>query len=113
MIAANSVRNTCIENYRAAGKLSDPDMKALNKEGSRTGSTRSSTACSTCPYRPTWGINRVIGVARPEGTGAPNAGVIDPTQSLHESVTQRWDADPTYRPVALRDYFRLVGDPRA
>ena len=40
-------------------------------------------------------------------------GVIDATQSLHESVRQRWDADPAYRPAALREYFKRVGDPRA
>ena len=64
-------------------------------------------------YSPTPGIDRIIGVANSGGQDAANAGTIDPTQSLHESVTQRWDGDPTYRPVALKNYFKLVGDPRA
>ena len=32
MITVNCVRNTCIENYHADGKLDDRDMKAFNKE---------------------------------------------------------------------------------
>lgn len=36
----------------------------------------------------------------------------DPTQSVHESVKQRWDGDPTYRPTGLFEYFKRVGDPR-
>ncbi|HTU24756.1 MAG TPA: hypothetical protein VMF30_05135 [Pirellulales bacterium] len=32
LIAVNCVRNTCIEDYHADGKLSDPEMKALNRE---------------------------------------------------------------------------------
>lgn len=31
-ITINCVRNTCIENYHAEGKLTDPEMKAFNKE---------------------------------------------------------------------------------
>jgi uncharacterized protein (DUF2235 family) len=38
---------------------------------------------------------------------------IDPTQSIHPSVLQRWDADPGYRPPALRAHLRAIGDPRA
>jgi uncharacterized protein (DUF2235 family) len=30
---------------------------------------------------------------------------IDETQSLHPSVLERWDADPTYRPANLRRFF--------
>src|SRR5262245_5298901 len=50
------------------------------------------------------GLDRSIGLAA-EG--------LDPTQSLHESVRERWDTDPTYRPPSLAAYFKLVGDPRA
>lgn len=65
-------------------------------------------------YRVTPGIDRVIGLAataneQPDTTTLQ----IDPTQSLHESVLQRWEEDPTYRPKNLRDYFLRVGDPRA
>ena len=31
-MAANCVRNTCIETFHAAGKLSGAEMKAFNKE---------------------------------------------------------------------------------
>jgi uncharacterized protein (DUF2235 family) len=39
-------------------------------------------------------------------------GIDDPTQRLHESVSQRWDADEHYRPENVRDYFKRTGDPR-
>ncbi len=32
VMAVNCVRNTVIENYHAAGKISDPEMKAFNVE---------------------------------------------------------------------------------
>lgn len=64
-------------------------------------------------YRPTVGIDRMIGVTSSGVQGTANAGTIDPNQSLHESVRQRWDADPTYRPVSLKNYFKLIGDRRA
>jgi len=32
IMTVNCVRNTCIENYHAAGKLTDSEMKELNKE---------------------------------------------------------------------------------
>jgi len=50
-------------------------------------------------------VDRVIGCV--QDTSQP-----DPTQSVHESVLQRWDADPTYRPPQLREYFRRIDDPR-
>lgn len=37
----------------------------------------------------------------------------DPTQAVHETALQQWDADPTYRPTALREYFKRINDPRA
>jgi uncharacterized protein (DUF2235 family) len=64
-------------------------------------------------YRLTPGLDRTIGVvARKDGTPAADPPVLDPTQSVDESVRQRWDEFPGYRPKSLRDYFRLVGDPR-
>ena len=65
-------------------------------------------------YRVTKGIDRPIGLAaaidpkRPDDARQP-----DPTQSVHESVLARWDADREYRPAGLRDYLNRVGDPRA
>ena len=60
-------------------------------------------------YRLSAGIDRSIGQASDGG----DAGAGDPTQSVHESVTARWDADSTYRPDNLRQYFQRIGDSRA
>ncbi|MET0385056.1 MAG: DUF2235 domain-containing protein [Polyangiales bacterium] len=64
-------------------------------------------------YRMVCGLDRVIGIA-PGLDGAPDGGglVNDPTQGVHESVRQRWDSDPRYRPTQLRRYFERSGDPR-
>jgi hypothetical protein len=64
-------------------------------------------------YRLTAGNDRVIGLAARTDT-QPDEDTIqtDPTQSLHSSVLQRWDANRSYRPKNLRDYFKLVNDPR-
>jgi hypothetical protein len=65
-------------------------------------------------YRLTPGMDRTIGVVAPaDGAPAPNPPALDPTQSVHDSVRRRWDEYPGYRPKSLRDYFRLIGDPRA
>jgi len=64
-------------------------------------------------YRLTEGTDRAIGlVARaPDEPGdAPRP--PDPTQSLHPSVLERWDADAGYRPPGLREFFRRTGDRR-
>lgn len=53
---------------------------------------------------------RPMGVRRKDGRYTEER---DPTQSLHESVLARWDADPAYRPAQLREYFRRTGDSRA
>jgi uncharacterized protein (DUF2235 family) len=65
-------------------------------------------------YRLTPGIDRAIGIAATT-TEQPDSseGTRDQTQSLHPSVLRRWDDDPGYRPKNLRDYFRLINDPRA
>lgn len=44
--------------------------------------------------------------------GALEHGAPDPSQKVHPSVLERWDSDPTYRPVTLRAWFRDQGDPR-
>jgi uncharacterized protein (DUF2235 family) len=62
-------------------------------------------------YLATPGFDRPVGLPSPNSKNAgPNG--LDPTQSLHPSVLQRWDADPKYRPAKVREYFRKIGDPR-
>jgi len=56
-------------------------------------------------YRLRKPVDRVIGTVK--GTSQ-----ADPTQSVHESVLQRWDSDSRYRPKQLREYFRRTNDPR-
>jgi len=56
-------------------------------------------------------FNRPVGLPSPNSKNAgPNG--LDPTQSVHDSVLKRWDANPNYRPEKLRDYFVRSGDPR-
>ena len=64
-------------------------------------------------YRFTRGIDRPIGLTArdPKPPRAPRA--PDPTQSVHSTVRDRWDKDPTYRPAALRRFFERTGDDRA
>lgn len=65
-------------------------------------------------YRLTPGIDRVIGIAATEKKQPDSIeGKRDMTQSLHPSVIKRWDEDPKYRPKNLRDYFKLICDPRS
>ncbi|GAC1632046.1 MAG: DUF2235 domain-containing protein [Nevskia sp.] len=54
------------------------------------------------------GIDRAIGLAKTRD----GASALDPRQRLHESVLARWDGLPGYRPVSLRNYFKLTGDAR-
>jgi uncharacterized protein (DUF2235 family) len=64
-------------------------------------------------YRLTPGIDRPIGVRAPEPHRPDSVpGGPDERQSVHASVRERWDKDTTYRPAALREYFRRGGDPR-
>lgn len=76
-----------------------PDATTSALHDSRTGVFRLSA-----------GVQRTIGLAKPKGG---QGSVEDSRQSLHVSVRERWDRVPDYRPPALRDYFRRVGDPRA
>ena len=54
------------------------------------------------------GLNRPIGIVAGV-QAAPPAGAPpsrDPTQSVHDSVLQRWDGDAAYRHPALARYFK-------
>lgn len=52
------------------------------------------------------GMYRLVsGFDRPIGLGY--------SQTVHPSAIERWDADPSYRPTNLRDFFRNIGDARA
>ena len=64
-------------------------------------------------YRLTPGIDRAIGKPVPRKPGDPPPAGEDPTQSLHPSVLERWDDDPSYRPPELRSFLQRRGDPRA
>lgn len=63
-------------------------------------------------YRLTPGSDRVIGLAAKTPDTPAAVASADPTQSVHDSVLTRWDNDATYRPQALRDYFKRIGDRR-
>src|SRR3989344_157293 len=63
-------------------------------------------------YRLTAGIDRAIGWTIKNPDASDVAKRDDPTQSVHDSVRTRWDNDPKYRPPALRDYFKKIGDNR-
>jgi uncharacterized protein (DUF2235 family) len=68
-------------------------------------------------YRVTPGNDRHIGlpVQHKGGTDEKKAEQrgMDPTQKLHASVLERWEADKSYRPKSLREYFERTGDARA
>jgi uncharacterized protein (DUF2235 family) len=64
-------------------------------------------------YNLSRGIDRPIGWAMkdPDRPNEPDRN--DPTQSVHDSVRARWDAQGSkYRPATLEDYFKRIGDPR-
>lgn len=63
-------------------------------------------------YLVTKGVDRAIGLTAVDPKRPEASRQFDPTQSVHDSVRARWDADPAYRPAALRDYFIRSGDPR-
>jgi uncharacterized protein (DUF2235 family) len=62
-------------------------------------------------YRMTKGYDRVIGFSekriREEGSNIEGE---DPTQRVDQSALDRWDSDPTYRPLALLDYLKKRKD---
>ena len=65
-------------------------------------------------YRLTKGYDRVIGISeeriRKKGTTVEGE---DPTQSVHQSVLDRWDTDSSYRPTGLVNYFKRTKNERA
>jgi hypothetical protein len=64
-------------------------------------------------YRLTAGIDRRIGISRNDSRTSSDAREsTDPTQSLHETVRERWDGDATYRPENVREYLKRTGDSR-
>jgi uncharacterized protein (DUF2235 family) len=104
--------NWMVGRAHAAGLALDPEaMSAYPVTPDHHGKPHNS---ATGWYRLAPGIDRPIGVPAATTKAAPPVAVaLDPTQSLHDSVRRRWDDHPDYRPRSLRDYFRLVGDPRA
>lgn len=94
----------------AAGLHLDPAQSAFEIRPDPLGKLHNS---KTGLYRLTRGIDRVIGLAAQGDEQPGRKAVLDPTQSLHPSVLERWDRDPDYRPRNLLDYFRRIGDPRA
>jgi uncharacterized protein (DUF2235 family) len=104
-----------IEKAQGAGLSFDAEtQRALPTRGDPRGKLHNS---KTGLYRLTPGSDRVIGkslLRRRDGEEADEgSATTDPTQSLHASVLQRWDSDPSYRPKPLREYFVRVGDRRA
>lgn len=67
----------------------------------------------TRAYRLARPVQRVIGLTRPISGSWSRSPLVDKTQSVHSSVLERWDSDPTYRPPSLVAYFRRTGDVRA
>jgi hypothetical protein len=111
----------------AESELSDIALAWMIERAARAGLTFDAEAVAAMPlhgdprgrlhnsktglYLLTRGEDRAVGLS-PDATTCANAMLPDPTQQLHDSVTQRWDADPGYRPEGLRQYFVRVGDPR-
>jgi len=101
-----------IEAATSAGLVFDPAVAAAHplKPGPCADLTNSRTGL----YRLTAGLDREIGLVtmasreQERCTAGPDA-----TQSVHESVLERWDEDDKYRPRELRRYFERMGDPRA
>lgn len=60
-------------------------------------------------YRLTPGIDRVIGCSPKDPADPEGEQQDDPTQSIHDSVRQRWNGDANYRPKPLEDYFARTG----
>jgi uncharacterized protein (DUF2235 family) len=97
-----------IEKAREAGlEFDDAAARAFPLSPNALGTLHNS---KTGLYSVTRGIDRPIGIASGSRGDQP---ANDPTQSLHPSVLKRWDNEPRYRPPALADYFRRIGDPRA
>jgi uncharacterized protein (DUF2235 family) len=92
-----------LDKVRGAGlKLDDEALKAFPIALNPQGQLHNSKGLL---YVFSKSVDRMIGCAKE--TSKP-----DPTQSVHESVLQRWDSDANYRPPQLREYFKRSKDPR-
>ncbi|MES2623987.1 MAG: DUF2235 domain-containing protein [Pseudomonadota bacterium] len=96
-----------IEKAQAAGLWFDPEVIATNPiaidplaviHDSKTGF-----------YNVAPSYDRPIGLAIKKKV---ETNELDPTQTLHPTVRQRWDNDKKYRPDSLKNYFKKIGDPR-
>ncbi len=98
-----------IDKAQGAGLMFDED--AMNAYPLNANPMAELHNSKTGLYWPTFGVNRVIGqtakLVQGSGKGEPRN---DPTQSLHDSVLVRWDADLKYRPKSLVDYLKMTGD---
>jgi hypothetical protein len=104
-----------IEQATAAGLAFDQQAMAANKiDPKPLGVLHNSMSMK---YKLMSKLDRPIGLAKHrDQEEAKDTGVTmtdDGTQSVHPSVLQRWDGDPTYRPSELRAYFKRRNDPRA
>lgn len=99
-----------LEKAQACGLVLDPTARPVHTLDPRP--TAELHDSKTGLYNFTFGVDRPIGLEAKQASDAGGA-AIDKTQSVHPSVLQRWDADPSYRPRNLRDYFTRIGDKRA
>ena len=100
-----------VEKSRGAGLLFDEAALKAHEIRPRTLGTLHNSKVGL--YRLTPGIDRTIGISKDNsGTSSDTPGPLDPTQSLHGSVRERWDGDAAYRPANVREYFKRTGDPR-
>jgi uncharacterized protein (DUF2235 family) len=107
--------------YIARG-LSDIALQWMMEKASECGLAFDETARQAYPLQPDYGVplhdsrrgayrlwrpsRREIGVVNRHNRLPTEAGKLDPTQRIHESVLARWDADESYRPANLGEYLR-------
>lgn len=100
-----------LERAGSAGLKVDPEVKKLiPTRASFLGELHKSKKGM---YRVTMGIDRPIGLGPTDPEEPDGTQQDDPTQSIDDSVLQRWDEFKDYRPPQLRAYFRRKGDRRA
>jgi uncharacterized protein (DUF2235 family) len=97
-----------IDKARSAGLAFDQEAIAANPL--RPDPLGPSHNSKTGFYNVAPDFHRAIGRSRKGGDGRAHD---DPTQSLHPSVLERWDRDESYRPKALIEYLKRIGDARA
>jgi hypothetical protein len=96
-----------LENARAAGLAFDPEV--LDAYPLTIDPLATVHDSKTGFYNVAPSYDRPIGLTIKD---KQETGELDPTQTLHPSVLERWDHDRNYRPASLKEYFRRVGDPR-